>query len=307
MAADDVFAPDEEDAGASGSTAPPPGPRTARLRDLLGEWQTEATAAYEAAQSGRLRGPVTRFSKLDSALGGALNDGIHSLQGVPGSGKTALALQLAATCGFPALYLSAEMSLLELFRRHIARTTGTFLNRLRTGELPPVQAMELAGKAVTEAPDLTLADATLAPARVDWIRDRAKDARGGAAKVLLVIDSLHSWAEISMPDLDEYQRLNMAISGLRKISAELACPVLVVTERNRVGMEKSGLHAGAGTRKIEYGVESLWDLKIAEKAENDAAGEKPITLILEKNRNGAPNVKVDLKFHGALQRFRQTE
>jgi replicative DNA helicase len=33
----------------------------------------------------------------------------------------------------------------------------------------------------------------------------------------------------------------------------------------------------------------------------------PVTLMIEKNRNGAPGKKIKLLFNGALQRFREAD
>src|SRR5829696_3798503 len=85
-----------------------------RLGDLIGALRDDAAAAYEAKQSGKPRGPITRIPQLDDVLGGALQPGVHVLHASPGAGKTALALQIAATCGFPALFVTCEMAPLEL-------------------------------------------------------------------------------------------------------------------------------------------------------------------------------------------------
>ena len=72
-------------------------------------------------------------------------------------------------------------------------------------------------------------------------------------------------------------------------------------------MAAGGLSASAGSRKFEYGGESVWDLQRADDAVPNAAGEIEVTLKLVKNRNGSPNRKVSLLFHGALQRWREAE
>jgi len=66
------------------------------------------------------------------------------MHGQPGTGKTAFALQVAAQCGFPCLYVTCEMAPLELLRRHTARVTRTYLNRFKSGELSPRESLELA-------------------------------------------------------------------------------------------------------------------------------------------------------------------
>jgi replicative DNA helicase len=298
------------EAGPNGqTTAPSPpdvgAPRLARLGDLLGDWRAFAEDAHNAYTTGRARGPRTGLVSLDRELGGVLEAGVHILHGQPGTGKTAFALQVAAECGFPALYVTAEMAPLELLRRVIARLTGTFLGRLKSGELPPDEAMRLARQSVAKVPYLALADATLAYTSPDWIRVHAELVRGDAPHVLIVVDSVHSWAEGNADQATEYDGLNLALAYLRALSATLSCPILAVAERNRASMGKGGLNAGAGTRKLEYGATSVLDLSREDDAREDAAGEVPVALKLAKNRNGPAGKRVNLKFHGARQAFRE--
>src|SRR5688500_15793360 len=115
----------------------PHSPTLARMADLLAPFEAEAQAAHTAAQQGFPRGPHTGLPTLDRALGGHLTPGLHILHGSPGSGKTALGGQVAATCGMPALQVSVEMAPLTLFRRHVARQTSTRLSTITNGTLPP--------------------------------------------------------------------------------------------------------------------------------------------------------------------------
>ena len=282
-----------------------PLPPLARLGDLLAAWQAEAEAAHLARVVGIPRGPVTGLAALDQELGGALPAGVTVVHGSPGAGKSALALQIAATCGAPALYVTCEMSPLELFRRHTARVTATFLGKFKSGELQPADSLALARRAAAAAPLLTFADATRTAAPARWLADVTPAVRGAAEHVLVVIDSVHAWADALLPEAPEYERLNAALAALRKLASGLTCSVLVVAERNRASMTSGGLSAGAGTRKIEYGAELVIDLGRDEKAVADANSEVPVTLTLAKNRNGSPGRKVELRFHGALQRFRE--
>ncbi len=286
-------------------TAGPALPRLARLGDLLDEFEAEAAALHAARLSGQPRGPQTTFPKLDQELGGVLQPGLHTLHAGSGVGKTALALQIAAGCGFPALFLSCEMSLLELLRRHIARSTGTFLGRLKSGELPPAEAAALARKAAAVAPLLALADATQTFAPPSWVRAAAQAVRGDAEHLLIVVDSLHSWAEGAPGGASEYESLNAGIAALRGLAHELRCPVLCIAERSRASMTAGGVSAGAGSRKIEYAGETVIDLSSDADAAPDPNGETAVTVKLVKNRHGGIGRKLSFKFHGALQRFRE--
>lgn len=282
-------------------------PRITRLADLLGELEADAARRAEAKRTGRPLGPRTGLDALDHALGDFLQPGLHMLHGNTGCGKTALGLQVACTCGFPALYVTCEMGPLELLRRAIARTTETYLGKLKSGELTASAVMELAHRTARECHRLTFCDATTVPAPTGLIEAALHHIRSDAEHVLLVVDSLHSWAEAVYPDTVEYDALNLALADLRRVAAHLECPVVAVAERNRQTVTKGGLNSGAGTRKIEYGAETVLDLERDAEAGEDAFGEAVVKLKVCKNRNGAVRTGdgIALRFHGALQRFRE--
>ena len=279
-------------------------PQLCRMSDLLDAWGHDAQAAYDAHALGVARGPVTGLEALDRELGGCWAPGLHIAHGQPGAGKSAFALQVAANCGCPCLYLTCEMAPLELLRRLTARATKTFLGRLKSGELRPVDSLLLARRGAASAPQLAMVDGTRAYASPMYLRECAHIVRGESKHLLIVIDSLHSWAEsAAATGATEYDTLNIALLSLKRLASELDCPILAIAERNRGAMQGGGLSAGAGSRKIEYGAETVIDLERGEGAREDAAGEVEIKAKLCKNRHGAAGKSVALKFHGALQNF----
>lgn len=291
-----------------GENGTAPHPRLARFRDLLADLQLDATAAHEAYTTRKPRGALTGFPSLDLELGGALAPGLHIVHGGPGVGKTAFTFQAGAQSQCPTLLVTTEMRDLELFRRAIARVTSTYLGRLRSGEFPPAEIMRLAQQTALTMPQLVLADATEAYASPDWMKRAAETIRGDARHLLIIVDSIHSWAETAPGDLgSEYDRLNAGLAALRTLSKQLTCAVIGVAERNRTSMSSGGISASAGSRKFEYGGESVWELNADQDATFNAAGEKPITLRIAKNRAGSPGRQLHLLFHGALQRFREAD
>lgn len=277
-----------------------------RFADVLGEYAAEAEAAHQARVAQRPRGPTTGLPTLDKVLGDVLHAGAHFVSGAPGTGKTALSLQIAAECRSPALFVSCEMGLPELLRRHTARVTGTYLGRLKSGELAPADAVGLAEQAIAAAPLLALVDATreyLPPAR---LLDFAQAARGTAPHVLIALDSVHAWAAASPALLTEYDGINAHLGELRRIAAVLGCPVLGTVERNRASMAAGGLSAAASSRKFEYLAETLLGLAVDDPRDGlapGASGETPVRITVEKNRSGAAGVSLRVFFNGALQRF----
>jgi replicative DNA helicase len=297
-----------------------PRPKLHRLDQLLTDFRSEADAAHEARVSGQPRGAISGLSTLDRELAGAFAPGIHALHGNTGSGKTALALQIAAKCQCPALFVTCEMSPVELLRRLTANLTSTFLGRLKNGELRGQDAEVLALRAIEQAPNLAIIDATRAAATPAYLQECAEIVKGTSPHLFVAIDSLHTWTQTltacgdrndPLYGLSEYEALNGAIRSLQILASTLSAPILMICERNRESMKGGGgnasLNAGAGTRKIEYQCETVLDLDRKSETFEDGAGEIDVTLRLAKNRHGAAGKSVPLKFNGALQRFSEVK
>jgi replicative DNA helicase len=281
-----------------------PTARLMLLRDVLQDVRADADAAHESRLTGKPRGAITGLANLDRELSGAFAPGLHFIHGNAGAGKTAFALQTAADCQSPAMFVTCEMAPAELLRRHTARATQTYLNRLKSGEMTGADVQRLTLQAIEKAPALAFVDATAAAANLELLHECAQIVKGDAKHLLIVIDSLHSWAGGLGLGLPEYEALNAAVGGLQRLSRRLSCAILIVSERNRDSMKSGGdgINSGAGTRKIEYGAETVISLERT-KDKIDGAGEVEVTLKLAKNRHGAAGKPIDLKFNGALQRF----
>ncbi len=179
------------DPTSSNPTPDEPKARHLRLADVLASVRADADAAHEARATGTPRGPVTSLPSLDRELSGAFAPGLHFVHGNAGAGKTALALQIAATCQFPALFITCEMAPAELLRRHTARATGTYLGRLKSGEMTGADVQALTLRAIEAAPLLSFADATRGPALSQLLYDFATTTKGDARHLMIVVDSLH--------------------------------------------------------------------------------------------------------------------
>lgn len=289
-------------------------PRLMLLSDLVSEFVADTEAAQKALESGKPRGPVTGLSRLDETIGGFFSNGLHILQAAPGAGKSAFSLQVAANCQFPALYITAEMSVLELFRRLISRETETYLGRLKSGELGAKEAMRLALETVKKLPIFALLDGTNGYASPQQILDVAESLkeRAGTSQVLVVIDSIQVWAKtIRGVDVDfvgasEYELINTALGSLSALASQLKSPVLAISHRNRVGNRSNdaSLHSAKGSGEVEYLAESVIDLTRKDE-QPDINGEVEISLKLLKNRHGVPGLNIPLKFCGRIQKFRE--
>lgn len=279
-----------------------------RPASLLEAWREVAQKARVARETGTPRGPVTGFDEIDHTMGGAMEPGVHVIHGGAGSGKSAFGLQVAAQCGYPCLLVTAEMSPLELLRRTTARVTDTYLGRLKTGELDVQESLVLARQGLAAIPHVVFMDATKVPAPAAWIATAAAQVRGSAASLLLIVDSVHSWVQGAAGDAAEYEALTQGVQALQHVAAQLKCPILAIAERNRASMEKGGVSGAAGSRKLEYGSESVLELDRKPEGERWSGGaEAQIQVRLSKNRHGAIGRPMVLMFSGATQRFREAK
>lgn len=286
-----------------------PAARVYAVRDLADALARDAARRFTARASGAPLGPVTALSKLDRELGGSMEPGVHVLHADPGAGKTAFALQIAATCGVPALYVTAEMSPIELMRRVCARVTETYLAKYKDGALTETAVREHVRRAGDACPDLRIVDGTAGPATPALMLAHGEALRTDTG-LLIVIDSAHRWVHSTGAAASEYDLLSAALTELGRVSAHLECPILVIAERNRMsrqGSKGAGMDAAAGTRSFEYGATTVLalDPPSPEEGGGPHTQEKQVRLTLQKNRSGQSGGRVNLLFHGGFQRFRE--
>jgi replicative DNA helicase len=295
-------------------------PNTILIKDLVDQLISDSEMVAAARASGRASGPITGFKSLDALLGGYFCPGLHILQSGSGVGKTALALQIASMCGFPALFVSMETSVLELFRRLIARTTKTALERLKTGELSANAIAYLAKQTIEYSPTLAIMDATTCGASVDQILEVSTSLRdwAGSNRILVVIDSLHFW---SRPEVEfakgasEQDFIANTIKCASELAARLSSPVLALSHKNRLPTDKvqqAGTHPNVVSQSAfnkvvdyEYFAETVLELTKDKELKTDATSVKSsLTLMIRKNRHGGLG-NVSLDFTGQFQLFNE--
>jgi replicative DNA helicase len=290
-------------------------PNPSLLCDIAGELLAQEAVAREAVATGKAPGPVTGIKPLDDEIGGFMSRGLHILLAAPGAGKTALALQIAGNCRCPALYVTSEMPRVELLRRIIARTTGTYLGKLRGGKMSADELTAHITQAARACPMMALYDATDAPATSADIQQKAEllRTRFDASHVLIIVDSVTDWALSAAHSVgagssgnDERTVAELALKSLKAITNNVPCAVLGIAHRNRGGQNSKGsdrLHAAKGSGYYEYVTDGVWDLDRDTGQEPDDKHRTTAELTILKNRFGSTGVSFDLEFEGRLQRF----
>lgn len=258
--------------------------------------------------TGKPRGPRTGLRGLDRVLGGFLPPGLFVLHGEPGSGKSALAWQIAADAGCASLYVTTEMSALELTRRHVARSQRKPRRSLLSSSFPVIEEKAMADFSTREGSPHVI-DACSVPATVEMIARLLQviPLQESSPHMLCVIDSLHSWVAplATAQQMTEYDALNAGLMALRELSSTYKAAILILSERNRTSMRTGGMSAGRGSGRIEYGADVLMELSRDTKGES--SGIDRIDLTVTKSRLGPAGAVVPLTFQGDVMSFSDVE
>ncbi len=205
------------------------GPGPAPLIEVL-----DATIAeLRRRSSGGLVGVPTGFDGLDRMTGGLRPGQLVVVGARPSMGKSALALDIAlhvARTTGPALFVSAEMSELELGTRVFAGG-GVPSDRLLVGRLDDVDFARLEARRAELTEAALFIDAA-AGTTLLAIRARARwqAARGGLA--LVVVDYLQLVGAERRGTRREAEVAEVS-RGLKSLARELQVPVIAVAQLNR--------------------------------------------------------------------------
>jgi replicative DNA helicase len=242
-------------------------------------------------------GLITGIGQLDSRLG-HLQDGLVTLKGKAGHGKTALALQLAKECKQSALYVSCEMAESALALRLIARLANISLNRLANKTVPS-DDLKAAWVFVKEStPFIHVENGVNGYVSIDLIRDTVKKIKekDGSNRVLVTIDSVNDWLVKAQPNFENLSKAELA----KKLALELndyakedGFTVLAILQDGRDKEVESA---------FLYVAETALSIQFERDGREDKNGIKKANVKLEKNRVGE-KATIILDFEGQFQKF----
>lgn len=281
-----------------------------KLKDIL----HNAMDLIDARMKGEhtLGGVDTGFAELDELLGGLHNSELVILAARPSMGKTAMAMNIAEYVSMqlyvPTLFVSLEMSSVELADRLLCSVAQVNGHRLRNGSISQEDRKRLVNKAseVSQAP-LFVDDS---PSRsVTEIAAAARRIRRSEGRLgLLVIDYLQLIEPDNQKDPRQEQVAKIA-RRLKGLARELEVPVLCLAQLNRQ-TEDGKDHVPRLSHLRESGaIEQDADVVMFVHREEyyrrgedreQVAGEAEI--IVSKQRNG-PTGNVGLVWHKEFTRF----
>ncbi len=255
----------------------------------------------------------TGFPDMDRLLGGLRNSEFLILAARPSMGKTAFAMNIAENVaikqGSPVLFVSLEMSSVELIDRMLCSLAEVDGHRLRAGTVRPEDNQRLIDKA---------ADVNNAPLYVDdsparTVTEIAAAARRIVKKAqslgLIVIDYLQL-IEPDDPRDPRQEQVAKIARRLKGLARELDVPVLCLAQLNRQAEATKGNHRPRLSHLRESGaIEQDADVVmfvhreeyfLSGEEQERVAGEADI--IVAKQRNG-PTGDVKLLWQKQYTRF----
>ena len=259
-----------------------------------------------------LRGVKTGFTDLDHVLSGFQKSNLIILAARPGTGKTAMVLNMAQSIATvdkkPVAIFSLEMSKEELVDRFLVAQADVDAWRLKTGKLSEEDFTKLSdamGKLaeapifIDDTPGLTMAE----------MRSKARRLHMEHGLGLIIVDYL----QLVNPGRkveSRVQEVSIVSQGLKNLARELNVPLLSASQLSRAvehrGEKRPQLADLRESGAIEQDADVVMFLYRPDTDYDITNHNIPTKLLIAKHRNGATG-EIDLLFRGDRIRFYNVE
>lgn len=253
----------------------------------------------------------TGIAGLDKALDGGLHAGLTVLGAVSSMGKTSLMLQMAdtlAAAGRNVLFITIEMSRMELIAKSAVRGTKARARSLLDGKLPEEKVRGLISayrKKTGGRVELCEPDAPLTPAFLD---EKVSAFCAQHESPVLFLDYLQLVAP-GRAGMTEKQTADAAVAMLKQLARRYDMPVIAASSLNREayrpGSAEPGMSAFKESGSVEYSADLLLVLKYRTDADKEIkTGPRHLVLTILKNRFGATGESIPLDYEPEKELFR---
>lgn len=253
----------------------------------------------------------TGIAGLDKTLDGGLHAGLTVLGAVSSMGKTSLMLQVAdtlAAAGKNVLFITIEMSRMELIAKSAVRGTQERARSLLDGKLPEDKVRKLLSsyrKKTGGRVELWEPDAPLTPAFLD---EKVSAFCEQHENPVLFLDYLQLVAP-ARAGMTEKQTADAAVAMLKQLARRYDMPVVAASSLNREayrpGSAEPGMSAFKESGSVEYSADLLLVLKYRTDADKEnRTGPRRLALTVLKNRFGATGESIPLDYEPEKELFR---
>jgi replicative DNA helicase len=280
------------------------------LRAILSEYYDRIEYLYD--HRGQTMGVPTGFIDLDRLLGGFQIADLVIVAGRPGTGKTSLALTIAANAarrhGLSIAIFSLEMPAQQVVQRLVAGATGIGSQRLRTGEISEDE-LALIARAMGELSETSIyIDDTPAISPME-LRHKARQLYVEHPMDLIIVDYLQLM-QAGLRMENRVQEVSYISRQLKSLASELHVPVLACSQLSRAVEARPDKHPLLSDLRESGSIEQDADVVMfiyrEEMYKEDTVKPCIADIIVAKHRNG-PTGQVSLLFMKEQTRFANLE
>jgi replicative DNA helicase len=263
-------------------------------------------------RAGGLRGVPTGFADLDFRLAGMQDANLLILAARPGTGKTAMVLNIAQFAAvktkIPVGIFSLEMSKEELVDRLLVSQADIDAWKLKTGKLTDDDFTRLS-EAMGELAEAPIYIDDTPGLNIIEMRTKARRLQVEHGVKFLIVDYLQL-ADSGRRYDNRVQEVSMISQSLKNLARELRVPVLACSQLSRAvearGSKVPELSDLRESGSIEQDADVVMFLYREEQDQTQWGAQIPTKLRISKHRNG-PLGEIDLIFRGDRIRFYGTE
>ncbi len=263
-------------------------------------------------RAGGFRGVPTGFSDIDFRLSGLQDANLIILAARPGTGKTAMVLNIAQHVSvaqkLPVGIFSLEMSKEELVDRLLVSQADIDAWRLKTGKLSDEDFDKLS-EAMGELAEAPLFIDDTPGMNILEMRTKARRLQMEHGVKLIIVDYLQL-ADSGRRFDNRVQEVSVISQSLKNLARELRVPVLACSQLSRAvearGTRVPELSDLRESGSIEQDADVVMFIYREEQDQANWGAQIPTKLRIAKHRNG-PLGEVDLIFRGDRIRFYTVE
>lgn len=263
-------------------------------------------------RAGGLRGVPTGFPELDTKLAGLQDSNLIILAARPGTGKTAMILNMAQYITvkekIPTGIFSLEMSKEELVDRLLVSQADIDAWRLKTGRLTDDDFTKLSD-AMGELAEAPLYIDDTPGMNIVEMRTKARRLQVEHGVKLIIVDYLQLCDSGRKFD-NRVQEVSVISQNLKNLARELRIPVIACSQLSRAvearGTRVPELSDLRESGSIEQDADVVMFLYREEQDQSMWGEQIPTKLRIAKHRNG-PLAEIDLIFRGDRIRFYSVE
>lgn len=270
--------------------------------------ETQFKALAQQADNKQLVGGGSLgLPSLDQVILGLNPGDVMIVGGKPGSGKSALALQMTrhiAQSGKKVRFQSYEMSEKQVNMRLAALATGINTTVYKTVTLAG-EEWQVYADYVDNERNLPITWDFARDLKVDALFARSRRQKATSGLDVLVIDHLQEMenAHDDGRGNSGHPVIKFIVRRLRTLARKLGVAVIILSQMNRASDSRQDQRPRLSDLKESGAIEEVADVVLFLYRENPDPDNHNVTLIVAKNRDGVAGVDVPVYFNAKYQQF----